>query len=114
LNPWDEVYRAEQYPSYAAMYGRPAYPLKLFIAMALVARDAEAAAIGRKAQGNRVFGERIDDCPGAPLARMEGAIAAGAMIARRSELRLAAQESPSKYKGSYFPGGIAAPPMIAR
>jgi len=47
FNPWDEAYRANPYPYYEPLYGRPPYLMNLFIPMALVARYADAAAILR-------------------------------------------------------------------
>jgi cytochrome P450 len=45
FNPWDEAYRANPYPYYEPLYGRPPHLMNLFIPMALVARYADAAAI---------------------------------------------------------------------
>jgi cytochrome P450 len=47
FNPWDEAYRANPYPYYKPLYGRPPYPLNLFFPMALVGRYRDAAAILR-------------------------------------------------------------------
>src|SRR5437588_6274134 len=44
---WDEAYRANPYPHYKALYGRPPYLLNLFVPMALVARYRDAAIILR-------------------------------------------------------------------
>src|SRR5579863_4012132 len=47
FNPWDEAYRANPYPYYEPLYGRPPHLMNLFIPMALVARYADAVAIMR-------------------------------------------------------------------
>src|SRR5690348_16078274 len=47
FNPWDEAYRANPYPHYKPLYGRPPYLLKLFMPMALVARYRDVATILR-------------------------------------------------------------------
>jgi cytochrome P450 len=47
FNPWDESYRANPYPHYEALYGRPPHLMNLFIPMALVARYSDALAILR-------------------------------------------------------------------
>ncbi len=45
FNPWDEAFRANPYPYYRPLYGRPPYPLNLFIPMALVANYDHAVEI---------------------------------------------------------------------
>jgi cytochrome P450 len=47
FNPWDEAYRANPYPHYKPLYGRPPYLLNLFAPMAPVARYRDAAGILR-------------------------------------------------------------------
>jgi cytochrome P450 len=47
FNPWDEAYRANPYPHYKPLYGRPPYLLNLFTPMALVGRYQDAARILR-------------------------------------------------------------------
>jgi cytochrome P450 len=47
FNPWDEAYRANPYPHYKPLYGRPPYLRKLFVPMALVGRYQDAARILR-------------------------------------------------------------------
>jgi cytochrome P450 len=47
FNPWDEAYRANPYPYYQPLYGRPPYPLNLFFPMALVGRYKDALEILR-------------------------------------------------------------------
>lgn len=90
-----------------------------FIIIAAANRDPERFGeperfdIRREPQGNLAFGEGIHYCLGAPLARMESAIAIAALLERWPQLRLAAPAAPLKYKGSYFLRGLAALPMIA-
>ncbi len=54
------------------------------------------------------FGTGIHFCLGAPLARLEGAIAINAMLARFPRLRLADPDAPLSYKGSFFLRGLSA------
>lgn len=63
--------------------------------------------ITRNPNDHLAFGEGIHFCLGSGLARMEGAIAIGAMLERFSKLRLAKPDEPLKYKGSYFLRGLA-------
>ena len=50
FNPWDEAYRANPYPHYKPLYGRPPVLMNLMIPLALVARHADADAILRDHQ----------------------------------------------------------------
>ncbi len=45
FNPWDEAFRANPYPHYKALYGRPPHLLNMFFPMALVACYDDAAMI---------------------------------------------------------------------
>jgi cytochrome P450 len=45
FNPWDESFRANPYPHYKALYGRPPHLLNMFFPMALVARYDDAVTI---------------------------------------------------------------------
>jgi len=63
--------------------------------------------IARDPNVHLAFGEGIHYCLGAPLARMEGAIAINAALARFPHLRLAQTDAPLRYKGSYFLRGLA-------
>jgi cytochrome P450 len=63
--------------------------------------------ITREPKDHVALGEGIHFCIGAPLARMEGAIAIGAMLERFPRLRLADPAAPVEYKGSYFLRGLA-------
>lgn len=53
------------------------------------------------------FGEGIHFCLGSALARLEGAVAVGAMLERFPRLRLAEPDAPLTYKGSYFLRGLS-------
>jgi len=53
------------------------------------------------------FGTGIHFCLGAPLARLEGAIAINAMLARFPRLRLADPDAARSYKGSFFLRGLS-------
>jgi pimeloyl-[acyl-carrier protein] synthase len=61
----------------------------------------------REPRDHVAFGEGIHFCIGAPLARMEGAIAIGAMLERFPRLRMKDPAAPLAYKGSYFLRGLA-------
>jgi cytochrome P450 len=45
FNPWDEAFRANPYPYYKALYGRPPHLLNMFFQMALVAGYDDAVTI---------------------------------------------------------------------
>ena len=70
-------------------------------------KDPEKFDIARNPNDHVAFGEGIHFCIGAPLARMEGAIAIGAMLERFPRLRLQDPAAPVTYKGSYFLRGLA-------
>ncbi len=65
----------------------------------------------REPNEHLAFGEGIHYCLGAPLARMEGAIAIGAALARFPRLHLLDPDQQFTYKGSYFLRGLAELPM---
>ncbi len=69
--------------------------------------DPDRFDITRAPRDHVAFGEGIHFCIGAPLARMEGAIAIGAMLERFPRLRLPDPAAPVTYKGSYFLRGLA-------
>jgi vitamin D3 1,25-hydroxylase len=62
--------------------------------------------ISREPRDHVALGEGIHFCIGAPLARMEGAIAIGAMLERFPRLRLKNPNAEVTYKGSYFLRGL--------
>jgi cytochrome P450 len=88
-----------------------------FVMVAAANRDPEHFSnpdcfdITREPNDHLAFGEGIHYCLGAPLARMEGAIAIGAALARFPGLHLANPEQHFAYKGSYFLRGLAELPM---
>jgi cytochrome P450 len=47
FNPWDEAYRANPYPHYKPLYGRPPVVLQLMMPLALVGNYADVSAILR-------------------------------------------------------------------
>jgi cytochrome P450 len=57
--------------------------------------------ITRTPQDHLGFGNGIHFCLGAPLARLEGAIAIGSLLERFPRLRLANPATPVSYRGSY-------------
>jgi cytochrome P450 len=74
-------------------------------------RDPEMFDVSRTPNDHLAFGEGIHFCIGAPLARMEGAIAIGSLLARYKQIRPAAPETPLTYKGSFFLRGLASLPL---
>jgi len=85
----------------------------MFVIVAAANRDPEQFPnpamfdIRREPNDHLAFGDGIHYCLGAPLARMEGAIAVNAALARFPRMRLAAPDAPLRYKGSYFLRGLA-------
>jgi cytochrome P450 len=73
--------------------------------------DPERFDVTREPRDHVAFGEGIHFCLGAPLARLEGAVAIGEMLRRFPGLRLEDPSAPVKYKGSYFLRGLEALPM---
>ena len=68
--------------------------------------DPDRFDITREPRDHVAFGEGIHFCIGAPLARLEGAIAIGTMLERFPRLRLKDPAAPLTYKGSYFLRGL--------
>ena len=73
--------------------------------------DPDRFDITREPSDHVAFGEGIHFCIGAPLARLEGAIAIGETLRRFPKLRIKDPAAPLEYKGSYFLRGLAALPM---
>jgi cytochrome P450 len=71
-------------------------------------KDPDTFDIMRNPDDHVAFGEGIHFCLGAPLARLEGAIAIGSALDRFPRLRLANPQANPGYKGSYFLRGLAA------
>jgi cytochrome P450 len=69
--------------------------------------DPDRFDVARAPRDHVALGEGIHFCIGAPLARMEGAIAIGAMLERFPRIRLKDPVAPVAYKGSYFLRGLA-------
>jgi cytochrome P450 len=94
--------------------GGTALPANLgcFIIVAAANRDPAQFAdpdrfdISREPRDHVALGEGIHFCIGAPLARMEGAIAIGAMLERFPRLRIKDPAAEVTYKGSYFLRGL--------
>lgn len=84
----------------------------VFVVLAAVNRDPaqfpnpDTFDIRREPNDHLAFGDGIHFCLGAALARLEGAIAFGAMLERFSHLHLADPVAEVKYKGSYFLRGL--------
>jgi cytochrome P450 len=84
----------------------------VFVILAAADRDPaqfpnpETFDITRNPNEHVAFGEGIHFCIGAPLARLEGAIAIGTALERFPNLRLADPEASLEYKGSYFLRGL--------
>src|SRR6266481_6290584 len=68
--------------------------------------DPDRFDITRAPRDHVALGEGIHFCIGAPLARMEGAIAITAMLERFPRLRLQDPAAQATYKGSYFLRGL--------
>jgi cytochrome P450 len=69
--------------------------------------DPDRFDITRDPRDNVAFGDGIHFCIGAPLARLEGAIAISGMLERFPRLRLSDPSAPMTHKGSYFLRGLA-------
>jgi cytochrome P450 len=69
--------------------------------------EAHRFDVTRSPNEHLAFGNGIHYCLGAPLARMEGAIAVKAALERFPRLRLAEPDAALTYKGSYFLRGLS-------
>jgi cytochrome P450 len=70
--------------------------------------------IGRDASGHLAFGHGIHYCLGAPLARVEGEVAFGALLARFPGMSLAAPPSSLRWRASSLIHGLEALPVRLR
>jgi cytochrome P450 len=70
--------------------------------------DPDRFNILREPRDHVAFGDGIHFCIGAPLARLEGAVAIGSAVRRFPKLKLKNPDAPVVYKGSYFLRGLAA------
>ncbi|HEY1699961.1 MAG TPA: cytochrome P450 [Trebonia sp.] len=75
---------------------------------------ADSLDVGRDAAGHVAFGHGIHYCLGAPLARMEGEIAFGALLARYPSLSLAVPESSLRWRPSSLIHGLEKLPVTLR
>jgi cytochrome P450 len=69
--------------------------------------DPERFVITREPNDHLSFGHGIHYCLGAALARLEAAVAFGALLERFPRLRFANPQPELTYKGSYFLRGLA-------
>ncbi|HKM99517.1 MAG TPA: cytochrome P450 [Candidatus Binataceae bacterium] len=91
-----------------------------FILLAAANRDPahfpspELFDVGREPNEHVSFGEGIHFCLGAPLARLEGAIAIESMLEKFPRLRLANPSAQLKYRGSMALRGLSELPLSVR
>jgi pimeloyl-[acyl-carrier protein] synthase len=89
----------------------------LFLLLAAANRDPrrfpnpETFDVAREANDHLAFGEGIHFCLGAPLARLEGAIAISSVIQRFPALRLADADAELTYRGSLTLRGLSRLPL---
>jgi cytochrome P450 len=67
--------------------------------------------VGRDAGGHVAFGHGIHYCLGAPLARLEGEVAFGALFTRFPGLSLAADPATLRWRPSSLIHGLEALPV---
>ncbi|TVZ00528.1 cytochrome P450 [Trebonia kvetii] len=73
--------------------------------------DAERLEVEREAGGHLAFGHGIHYCLGAPLARLEGEVAFGALLSRFPSLSLAASASTLRWRPSSLIHGLETLPV---
>jgi cytochrome P450 len=73
--------------------------------------DPDRLNVGRDAGGHVAFGHGIHYCLGAPLARLEGEVAFGALLARFPGLSLAADPATLRWRPSSLIHGLEALPV---
>jgi cytochrome P450 len=73
--------------------------------------DPDRLDVTRQAAGHLAFGHGIHHCLGAPLARLEGQIAIGKLLARFGDLRLAAEPETLAYRASALIRGLETLPV---
>jgi cytochrome P450 len=76
--------------------------------------DPDRLDVGRDASGHLAFGHGIHYCLGAPLARLEGVVAFGALLSRFPGLSLAVPESSLRWRPSSLIHGLEALPVRLR
>jgi cytochrome P450 len=94
-------------------------PADEFVMVSLLAanRDAERFEdpdrldVTRQAGGHVAFGHGIHHCLGAPLARLEGQVAIGRLLARFGDLRLAVEPSMLRWRTSTLMHGVESLPV---
>jgi len=96
-------------------------PAGEFVMISLLAANADEARfddphqldVTRPAGGHLAFGHGIHYCLGAPLARLEGEIAIGRLLARFPSLRLAVEPADLRRRTSTLVHGLRELPVIA-
>ena len=96
-------------------------PAGEFVMISLLAANADEARfddpreldVTRPAGGHLAFGHGIHYCLGAPLARLEGEIAIGRLLARFPSLRLAVEPADLHWRTSTLVHGLRELPVIA-
>ena len=81
---------------------------------ALPISDPGRLDLSRDAGGHLAFGHGIHFCLGAPLARLEGEIAFGALLARFPDLSLAVPASSLRWRPSSLIHGLESLPVRLR
>ncbi len=76
--------------------------------------DPDRLDVGRDAGGHVAFGHGIHYCLGAPLARLEGEVAFGALLSRFPGLSLAADPSTLRWRASSLIHGLETLPVRIR